>query len=301
MTTRTTTARTAAARGTLAAGGQPKTISIDFDGVLMPDPDSPWRYEPEALDVAIIRECQARGYAVAISTCADVDQVADVLQARGIRCSVDRTLSRSSWHDGEVVLVTGRKVHAVVMLDDHAMLWRYGDDLVRLWRETERRSGYAWCPGPARRHWGPDGAAGILPWTIRRGELHVALAERSAAVHGGRCYSTVGGAIDPGESALQAALREAHEEISGLKDISVTDSPYVAACESCTWSYTTFPARVAGDGGRLPRIGVRQGQHQWETLSCRWYPADALPGGLHPGLASAWPELRRRIDASARA
>jgi hypothetical protein len=125
MATRTTTARTATARGTLAASCRRETISIDFDGVLMPDPDSPWRYEPEALDVAVIRECQARGYAVAISTCADVDQVAGVLEARGIRCSVDRTLSRWSWHDGEVVLVTGRKVHALVMLDDrHAVALR---------------------------------------------------------------------------------------------------------------------------------------------------------------------------------
>ena len=263
-------------------------IPIDFDGTLTPDTDSPWRYDPEVLDVGLIRECQARGYAVCISTCANVDQVAGALEARGIRCSVDHSCQRWSWHDGQTVLVTGHKVHALVMLDDHGMTWRYGDDVTRVWRELERRAGCAWCPGPQRHHWGPLGAAGLLPWTIKRNELHLALAERSAHVHGSRCCSTIGGAIEPGETPLQAAMREAAEEVSGLDKCTVTGEPYIALCESdgCTWRYTTYAFEVRPGG----RLSVNKA-HGWETLSVGWYPADKLPAELHPGLAAALPEL----------
>lgn len=266
-------------------------VSIDFDGVLMPDAESPWRYDPERLDVGLIRSCQERGYAVAISTCASVDQVAGVLEARSIRCWVDHKAERWSWHDGEVVMITSRKVHALVMLDDHGMTYRWGDDITRVWRELERRAGYAWCPGPQRHHWGPLGAAGLLPYTIRRGELHLGLAERSGAVQGGRCYSTIGGAIEPGETPLQAAMREAAEEVRGLDKCTVTGDPFIARCESdCGWRYVTYAAE-ARPGARL---SVNKA-HGWETLSVGWYPASKLPDGLHPGLQAALPELLAQI------
>jgi hypothetical protein len=166
-----------------------------MDGVISPDPGAPWRYDPAALDTGLITECQAAGYAVAISTCGVVAQIAEALTAAGIRCWADHRMTRWSWHDGQTVLVTNRKVHGRVMLDDHGMHWRYGDDRSALWRRLEAGRGYCWCPGVARHHWGPDGAAGLLPWTIVRGEVPRGAGPairgypgRPVLVHGGRRY-----------------------------------------------------------------------------------------------------------------
>ena len=57
-------------------------------------------------------------------------------------------------------------------------------------------------------HYGPLGAAGLL--LVCDGQ--VLLQERSARVHQGGTWSTPGGALEPGEGALAAAAREAHEE-----------------------------------------------------------------------------------------
>jgi 8-oxo-dGTP pyrophosphatase MutT (NUDIX family) len=208
-----------------------------------------------------------------------------------------------SWHDGGVVLVTNRKVHGTVFADDHALRFDYGDDHARIWRVGEAERGYAWCPGPARRHWGPYGAAGLLPWCLVRDGIRVALCERSAAVHGGLCWSTAGGALEPGELPMDAALREAREELSGVDQVTL-GGPYIAPCEAvCGWEYVTYPARLPTAGGtRLPALSVNKA-NGWKTISVRWFAADELPAGLHPGLVAAWPELERmiRLDATASA
>lgn len=116
------------------------------------------------------------------------------------------------------------------------------------------------------------------------------LCERSAHVQGGRCWSTAGGAIEPEESALDAALREAGEELTGL-DRVVTGEPYIAECaDQCGWSYTTYPAQVRSGSGRLPMVKItRDSFHAWETTSVKWFGVDELPADLHPGLACrAW-------------
>src|SRR4051794_18576558 len=60
------------------------------------------------------------------------------------------------------------------------------------------------------RHWGTHGAAGLLLTDPDR--TGVVLQHRSAAVHQGDTWSVMGGALDAGESPVDAALREAHEE-----------------------------------------------------------------------------------------
>jgi 8-oxo-dGTP diphosphatase len=284
---------TTAARARGARGGdsyRKDCIVMDMDGTLTPDPHSPWRYDPDALDVRLITECQAAGYAVAISTCGVVAQIAEALEAAGIACWADDRMTRWDWHDGTVVLVTNRKVHGLVFLDDHA----------ELWRRIEAEKGYRWCPGPQRRHWGPDGAAGLLPWTIRDGKVRVLLSERSPHVQGGRCWASAGGAIEPGESALEAAVREAREELTGLDHLA-TSEPHIAECASgCGWTYTTYPAQMTSEAGRLPVVRVSRA-NSWETLSVRWFGVDELPADLHPGFRAGWPELRARIEALAAA
>ena len=69
------------------------------------------------------------------------------------------------------------------------------------------------------------------------------LSERSKAVQDGGTWSTPGGAIEPGEDAWAAALRETLEEVSGLTEITGPDCAHESACE-CGWSYRTFPVQV---------------------------------------------------------
>jgi 8-oxo-dGTP pyrophosphatase MutT (NUDIX family) len=72
-------------------------------------------------------------------------------------------------------------------------------------------------PCPAGRHWGPRGAAGILPWTVTPdGRAWVLLSHRSPNVQAGGSWSTFGGAIDDGETPWHAAVRETSEEIEGI-------------------------------------------------------------------------------------
>ena len=76
---------------------------------------------------------------------------------------------------------------------------------------------YAACTAAGIRHWGAHGgAAGMLPVAEVDGTRYVLLSHRSPQVQHGDCWSTVGGALDSGESALAAAFRECREEITGL-------------------------------------------------------------------------------------
>lgn len=156
-------------------------------------------------------------------------------------------------------------------------------------------------PCPGGRHWGPRGAAGLLPWAeTPDGRTWVLLSHRSPHVQAGGTWSTFGGAIDAGETPWHAALRETGEEIEGI-DVSpdALAARLEAPCEhGCGWSYTTFAVRVRDTGpGDLPRVRVATGRAAWETAGLAWVPADRVAAhpGLHPGLRAAWPELRRLI------
>jgi ADP-ribose pyrophosphatase YjhB (NUDIX family) len=292
-------------------------VVLDFDGTLTPDPEMPWKYVAADVDAGLIRECWAAGCAVAVSTCADVDQVADVLERCGIPCTVDHSMTRWTWHEAGRVLISNRKLSGAKFLDDKAMHWWHGRDHRVLFAELERRHGYHDCPG-GHHHWGPDGAAGVLPYAEHEGRLWVALGRRSAMVQGGESWSTFGGAGEAGETALEAGLREAREECHGLGHLS-PGAQYVAPCaRGCGWSYVTTVARAGTqrlgcdqghDGGShtldchprmtsgLPDISVRRGPHQWETTAAAWWPADELGDlpDLHPGLRDALPELLAMI------
>jgi len=142
------------------------------------------------------------------------------------------------------------------------------------------------CPGGGA-HWGPSGAAGLALWA--QGAL--LLQERSARSHQGGTWSIPGGAIEPGETARAAALRETSEEI--LIDLAglVILGEVVDECPSagCGWTYTTV---VAG----LPHQLAAQ-PLSWESEQLSWTPreslgcTDTLP--LHPGLRRALPLILR--------
>jgi 8-oxo-dGTP diphosphatase len=157
-------------------------------------------------------------------------------------------------------------------------------------------------PCPGGRHWGPRGAAGILPWTVTSdGRVWVLLSHRSPHVQAGGTWSTFGGAIDDDETPWVAAVREIGEEIDGLDAGSgvVTAELEVPCQHGCGWSYTTFAVRIPNpDPDRLPVAKIASGRSAWETAGLEWIPADQVSErpDLHPGLAAAWPALRDAIS-----
>jgi 8-oxo-dGTP pyrophosphatase MutT (NUDIX family) len=140
------------------------------------------------------------------------------------------------------------------------------------------------------RHWGVQGAAGLLPFAVTAGSVAVLLALRSHGTHQGGTWGTIGGAIEPGETPWEAAVREADEEAAGLdlaEDQAAEGHRY--GCVS-GWAYVTFPVRV-------PPASPVTIRSNWETSDLRWIPVDEVGSyPLHPALAESWPELRKLVE-----
>jgi 8-oxo-dGTP pyrophosphatase MutT (NUDIX family) len=139
------------------------------------------------------------------------------------------------------------------------------------------------------RHWGPQGAAGLL--LARDGAALLQL--RAAWVHRGGTWSVPGGARERGESATAAALREAHEELGVDAGSLVVEGSHVALCGG--WTYETVLARPAGS---LADLSVRD---RSESDGHRWVPADdvaAMP--LHPAFRRAWEDAGSGLESFVR-
>ncbi|WP_350346886.1 NUDIX hydrolase [Agromyces sp. G08B096] len=145
-------------------------------------------------------------------------------------------------------------------------------------------SGDAWVEGPdGARYWGRYGAAGLLAVSPVR---EVLLQHRAEWSHFGGTWGLPGGARHEGESAVDAAVREAGEEagvppaLLVVRFSSVLDLGY--------WSYTT----VVADAVERFRPVVSDP----ESIELRWVAASevaALP--LHPRFAESWPALAARL------
>ncbi len=142
-----------------------------------------------------------------------------------------------------------------------------------------------------RRHWGLFGAAGLL--LVRRDRsgapAAVLLQHRALWSDQGGTWGLPGGARQPGESAVDAALREAHEEAGvdpravGVRGSSVLSHP--------DWSYTT----VIADELTL----VEPAATDAESLEVTWVPVpDVARLPLHPSFADAWPALVARFTTT---
>ena len=139
------------------------------------------------------------------------------------------------------------------------------------------------------RHWGVRGAAGLLPFTVTTSGPAVLLALRSKGTHQGGTWGTIGGAIEPGETPWEAAVREANEEAAGLElaEAEAAES-HRYGCVS-GWAYTTFPVRVPAD----TPVTIRS---DWETSDLRWVPVDEVDRyPLLPAFAQSWPDLRKLL------
>ena len=139
-------------------------------------------------------------------------------------------------------------------------------------------SGWVMCEVHGR-HWGVQGAAGLLPFAVTAGSVAVLLALRSHGTHQGGTWGTIGGAIEPGETPWDAAVREAGEEAAGLdlaEDQAAEGHRY--GCVS-GWAYVTFPVRV-------PPASPVTIRSNWETSDVRWIPVERgrqLPASPRPG------------------
>ena len=150
-----------------------------------------------------------------------------------------------------------------------------------------RRSGDGWTVGSdGEKHWGLNGAAGLMLIDPDRGVLMQHRALWSVA---GGTWGFPGGARDMGESAIDAAIRESHEE-AGVPDPEGNDFTIVDChvLNLGTWSYTTVIAKTLRH--LEPVI------NDPESIELRWVPLDELRDlDLHPGVEASLPELEELL------
>lgn len=134
------------------------------------------------------------------------------------------------------------------------------------------------------RHWGRFGAAGLLAYVTGGPVL---LQQRTWWSHHGGTWGLPGGARDSHESALAAALREAHEEC-GVPPEAVRQRA-VFTDDHGGWSYTSVLAEADQP------FAVRADDD--ETDEVAWVPPDRVRAlDLHPGLAAHWTELAAQLS-----
>lgn len=151
-----------------------------------------------------------------------------------------------------------------------------------------RGDGDGWVFDPdGARYWGRHGAAGLLLCTRRDGDFAILLQHRAVWSHQGGTWGLPGGARDSHESAVQAAVREAHEE-TGIQSESIEVIEERLTHEAVSgWTYTTVLARVPDEIATVAN---------GESAELRWVAeADVEQLPLHPGFGRAWPELRKRL------
>ncbi|MBX3195904.1 MAG: NUDIX domain-containing protein [Microbacteriaceae bacterium] len=142
-----------------------------------------------------------------------------------------------------------------------------------------------WVDGPQGRYWGRFGAAGLL---VAHPDAGVLLQLRVGWSHFGGTWGLPGGARKQGESAEQAAIREADEEASVPPDAVTVLGTRVL--DLGYWTYTTVLARASHVFE--PRAGDA------ESVELRWVAFDDVAGlPLHPGVEASWPGLRDELGA----
>ena len=129
------------------------------------------------------------------------------------------------------------------------------------------------------KHWGVNGAAGIL---ILRGS-EILLQHRAPWVHNGDTWGIPGGARDSHESTIEGAFREAVEE-TGI-DTQLLTPLHTFTDDHGSWKYDTVIAR-AEEGLVAREVNDESHEVRWVAIE----KVAELP--LHPSFAKSWPELQ---------
>ena len=142
------------------------------------------------------------------------------------------------------------------------------------------RDGDGWVEcACGNRHWGLNGAAGIL---ILRGN-EILLQHRAPWVHNGDTWGIPGGARDSHESTIEGAFREAVEE-TGI-DTQLLTPLHTFTDDHGSWKYDTVIAR-AQEGLVAREVNDESHEVRWVAIE----KVAELP--LHPSFAKSWPELQ---------
>jgi len=146
------------------------------------------------------------------------------------------------------------------------------------------RDGDGWVEcACGNKHWGLNGAAGIL---ILRKNV-ILLQHRAPWVHNGDTWGIPGGARDSHESTIEGAFREAVEE-TGIDTTLLT--PLHTFCDDHgSWKYETVIARA--------EEGLVAHEVNDESHEVRWVHIDEVAHmALHPSFAKSWPELKELLN-----
>ncbi len=147
-----------------------------------------------------------------------------------------------------------------------------------------RDAGDAWVVAPSgERYWGRFGAAGLLAVDPERGVL---LQHRVSWSHFGDTWALPDGARHEGESACDAALREAAEE-AGVPDAAIRPR-VLSVLDLGYWSYATLVGDVVA-----PFEATISDPESRELAWVAPGDVDRLP--LHPGFSAAWERLNALI------
>ena len=143
--------------------------------------------------------------------------------------------------------------------------------------------------------------AGILFWRrTENGSLEVLLGLRSTSMpHAPGVWSLFGGGMKSGETFLECAEREAHEETvsDGRIDMfkaapfSLEERPVCVRRIPFFYTYAYFLCKVQGTPAKWPRSPHAHDEHE----AIQWFSVSSLPGVLHPETRRIILRLRKSI------
>ena len=147
------------------------------------------------------------------------------------------------------------------------------------------RDGDGWVQcACGNKHWGLNGAAGIL---LVRG-TQILLQHRAPWVHNGDTWGIPGGARDSHETVLEAAIREAKEE-TGIDPVHLTPIQTFSD-DHGSWRYDTVIAHATDE---LVAHELNDESHE-----VRWVEIEKVEElTLHPSFEKSWPTLKGLVQA----